>query len=139
MATINPYLNFDGKAEEAFTFYQSILGGELFIQKMREAPGTEQLPEEEKNLVMHAALPIGNNVLMASDCLKSQGHVLHVGNNNYISLSPDSRQEADRVFNALVKGGTVEMPLQDMFWGDYFGSLKDRFGVQWMINYNNKQ
>lgn len=139
MATINPYLNFEGKAEEAFTFYQSILGGELFIQKMSDAPGTEQLPEEEKHYVMHASLPIGNNVLMASDCLKSQGHVLQVGNNNYISLSPDSREEADRIFQALAEGGTVEMPLDDMFWGDYFGSLKDKFGVQWMINYNNNQ
>jgi PhnB protein len=135
---LNPYLNFDGNAEEAFRLYQSVFGGELFIQKMSAAPGTENLPEEEKNMVMHVSLPIGDGqFLMASDCLKSQGHVLQKGNNNYISLSPDSREEADRIFNALSGGGTVEMPMDDMFWGDYFGSFKDRYGVCWMINFNN--
>ncbi|PST81680.1 VOC family protein [Pedobacter yulinensis] len=137
MATINPYLNFNGKAEEAFKYYQSILGGELFIQKMKGAPGTETLSAAEQERVMHVALPVGNNVLMASDCLESMGHRATEGNNYYISLSPDSRDEADRIFQALAEGGTIEMPLEDMFWGDYFGSLKDRFGIQWMINYKN--
>ncbi len=136
---LNPYLNFNGNAEEAFRFYQTVFGGELFIQKMSEAPGTENLPEKEKNLAMHVALPIGNGqFLMASDCLESQGHVLNQGNNNYISLSPDSREEARRIFDALSAGGTIEMPLDDMFWGDYFGSFKDKYGVCWMINYANK-
>ena len=136
---LNPYLNFDGKAEEAFRLYQSVFGGELFIQKMGAAPGTENMSEEEKNLVMHVSLPIGGGqFLMASDCVTSQGHVLQVGNNNYISLSPDSREEADRIFNALSEGGTVEMPMEDMFWGDYFGSFKDKYGVCWMINFDNK-
>ena len=136
---LNPYLNFDGNAEEAFRFYQTVFGGELFVQKMSQAPGTENLPEEEKNRSMHVALPIGNNqFLMASDCLPSQGHVLNQGNNNYISVTPDSREEADRIFNGLSAGGTVEMPMEDMFWGDYFGSFTDKYGVCWMINFNDK-
>lgn len=134
---LNPYLNFDGNAEEAFKFYQSVFGGELFIQKMGEAPGTENLPENEKNLAMHVSIPIGDGqFLMASDCLKSAGHELNVGNNNYISVTPDSREEADRIFNGLSVDGKIEMPLEDMFWGDYFGSFEDKFGVRWMINYS---
>ena len=136
--TLNPYLNFDGNAEEAFCFYQTVFGGELFIQKMSDAPGTENLPEEEKNRTMHVGLPIGNGqFLMASDCLPSQGHVLKQGNNNYISITPDSREEADRIFNELSVGGIIEMPMADMFWGDYFGSFVDKFGVCWMINFSN--
>lgn len=137
---LNPYLNFDGNAEEAFKFYQSVFGGELFIQKMGEAPGTENLPENEKNLAMHVSIPIGDGqFLMASDCLKSAGHELNVGNNNYISVTPDSREEADRIFNGLSVDGKIEMPLEDMFWGDYFGSFEDKFGVRWMINYSTEK
>ena len=88
-------------------------------------------------MLLHVSLPIGNGqTLMASDCLKSQGHHLIIGNNNYISISPDSREEASRLFNELSEGGIVEMPMEDMFWGDYFGSFKDKFGVAWMINFN---
>ncbi len=137
---VNPYLNFEGKAEEAFKFYQTVFGGELFLQKMSDAPGTENFTEEEKNYAMHVSLPIGDGqFLMASDCVASAGHVLHVGNNNYISISPDSREEAKRIFDGLSDGGTIEMPMEDMFWGDYFGSFKDKYGVYWMINFNNKQ
>lgn len=133
---LNPYLNFDGNAEEAFRFYQSVFGGELFLQRMSDTPEAENLPENERNLVMHVALPIGKGqYLMASDCLASAGHVLHVGNNNYISITPDSREEADRLFQGLSAGGEIEMPMEDMFWGDYFGSFKDRYGVCWMINF----
>ncbi|RYE26241.1 MAG: VOC family protein [Sphingobacteriaceae bacterium] len=136
---INPYLNFDGEAEEAFKFYQSVFGGELAIRRMSSAPGLEHLPEEEKNLVLHISLPIGNGqFLLASDIVKSMGHVLHAGNSNYICISPDSRDEATRIFTSLSESGTVEMPLEDMFWGDYFGSFKDKYGVYWMINFNNK-
>jgi PhnB protein len=138
MVTINPYLNFNGTAEEAFRFYQSIFGGEIFLLKMSEAPGTEGLSEADKNLAMHVSLPIGGNVLMGSDCVESMGHTLIPGNYAYLSLTPDSRDEATRLFNALAEGGTVEMPLADMFWGDYFGSLIDKFGIRWMINYANK-
>ena len=136
--TLSPYLNFDGNAEEAFRFYQSVFGGELFFQKMGQAPGMEHLSESEKNRTMHASLPMSNGqFLMASDCLPSQGHVLRQGNNNYISITPDSREEADRLFKGLSAGGTVEMPMEDMFWGDYFGSFVDKFGVCWMINFCN--
>lgn len=136
---LNPYLNFDGNAEEAFRFYQTVFGGELFVQKMDSVPGME-IPENEKNRAMHVALPIGNDQhLMASDCLPSQGHVLNVGNNNYISITPDSREEADRIFNGLSAGGKIEMPMEDMFWGDYFGSFTDKFGVCWMINFPTQQ
>ena len=136
---INPYLNFDRKAEEAFKFYQSVFGGELIIHKMNNALGAENVSEEEKNLVMHVSLPIGDGqFLMASDTFESMGYILTVGNNNYISVSPDSRDEATRIFNGLSEGGTIEMSLADMFWGDYFGSFKDKYGVCWMINFNSK-
>ena len=136
---INPYLNFNGNAEEAFRFYQNVFGGELFMQRMGEAPGTESLSDDEKKLIMHISLPIGDGqFLMASDCVTSMGHVLHIGNNNYISIAPDSREEAKRIFDGLSAGGTIEMPLDDMFWGDYFGSFKDKYGVCWMINYSDK-
>lgn len=138
--TLNPYLNFDGNAEEAFRFYQTVFGGELFVQKMSQAPETENLPEDEKNRAMHVALPIGKTqYLMASDCLPSAGHVLNMGNNNYISVTPSSRDEADRLFNGLSAGGKIEMPMDDMFWGDYFGSFVDKFGVCWMINFSEQK
>lgn len=100
---------------------------------MNETPGME-IPEEAKNRVMHVALPVGNDLLMGSDIFPGQPFVQ--GNNNYISIFPESREEADRLFGALSEGGEVEMPMADQFWGDYFGSLKDRFGICWMINYN---
>lgn len=137
---LNPYLNFYGNAEEALRFYQSVLGGELRLMKMSEGPGAEQLSEAERNMTMHVSIPIGDGqYLMASDCLESQGQHLTIGNNNYIALSPDSREEADRIFNGLSAGGETEMPMADMFWGDYFGSFKDKFGVCWMIIYETAQ
>src|SRR5690606_16998230 len=115
---INPYLNFDGNAEEAFRFYQSVFGGELFIQRMSDTPHGDSLSDHEKDYAMHVAIPIGNGQhLMASDCLDSRGEVLNKGNNNYISVAPDSREEADRLFDGLSAGGEVEMPMEDMFWG----------------------
>lgn len=137
MAQMNPYLNFDGKAEEAFNFYKSVFGGEfLAIHRMSDAPGTENLPDNEKNRLMHISLPVGKDVvLMASDTLPSAGHVLNEGNNVHLSLHPESREEADRLFAGLSAGGQVEMPLQDTFWGAYYGNFTDRFGIHWMINY----
>lgn len=137
MAKMNPYLNFDGKTEEAFNFYKSVFGGEFLggIYRMGDAPGME-LTEEEKNRVMHIALPINEHTtLMASDTVCSAGHVLKEGNSVQISLHPDSREEADQLFNGLSAGGNVEMPMEDTFWGAYFGSFQDKFGVHWMINY----
>lgn len=137
MAKMNPYLNFDGKAEEAFTFYKSVFGGEFLgdIYRMDGAPGSENLPENERSRVMHIALPIdGHTTLMASDILPSAGHKLTEGNNVQLSLHPESREEADRLFNALSAGGQVEMPMEDTFWGAYFGSFTDKYGIKWMIN-----
>lgn len=138
MAKMNPYLNFDGKTEEAFNFYKSVFGTEFEgpIHRMGDAPGCENLPAEEKNRVMHVSLPIGGgDTLMASDTVPSMGHKLTMGNNNYVSLHPSSKEEADKLFNGLSAGGKIEMPLEDTFWGAYFGSFEDRFGVHWMINY----
>ena len=139
MNTFHPYLNFDGQAEEAFNFYKSIFGGEfIFLKKIGDAPGAEQFPEEEHNRVMHVALPINEHtILMASDCVPSAGQALNLGNNMYINIAAESRKEADRLFNGLSAGGTIEMPMEDQFWGDYFGSFKDKFGIQWMINFGS--
>jgi PhnB protein len=105
--------------------------------KMKDAPGTENLTESEKNRTMHVSLPIGkDNLLMGSDILPSMGHKLTKGNNNYISLHPESKAEADRLFNGLSEGGVIEMAMADQFWGDYFGSFIDKFGICWMINFN---
>ena len=139
MAKMNPYLNFDGTAEEAFNFYKSVFGTEFMgpIHRMGEAPGMENLTDDEKKRVMHVSLPIGGgDVLMASDIVCSMGQSLTMGNNNYISLHPQSKEEADKLFNGLSEGGTVEMPLQDTFWGAYYGSFKDKFGVHWMVNFD---
>lgn len=113
MAKMNPYLNFDGKAEEAFNFYKSVFGGEFSaVHRMTEAPESSQLPENEKNGIMHIALPINEHTtLMASDILPSCGHILNAGNNVQISLHPVSREETEHLFNGLSAGGTVEMPL----------------------------
>lgn len=137
MPKINPYLNFDGNAEEAFIFYKSVFGGEFQgVHKMEGAPSTENLPENERNRIMHISLPIGNgDLLMASDIMPSMGHTLNLGNNNYVSVFTDSREQADHFFNGLSAGGTIEMPLEDAFWGDYFGAFEDKYGVRWMINY----
>ena len=142
MATVSTYLNFPGNTEEAFTFYKSVFGNEFAgngIMRMGDVPPQEGQPapgEAEKELVLHVALPIlGEHLLMGTDVPASMGTVTP-GNNVSICLGPDSREEADRLFAALAEGGTVEMPLADQFWGDYFGSLVDRFGVQWMINYS---
>jgi PhnB protein len=140
MAQVSTYLNFAGKTEEAFVFYRGAFGTEFKgpIMRMGEAPsapGDPPLSPAEKNLVMHVELPItGGHVLMGTDTLASRGHTLTVGSNVNIMLQPDTRAEANRLFDALASGGNVTMPLQEMFWGDYFGSLTDRFGVQWMVN-----
>ncbi|MBJ7881908.1 VOC family protein [Gelidibacter salicanalis] len=140
---VNPYLNFDGNAEEAFNFYRSVFGGEFIANmKMGDAPDTEKLPKEEQKRIMHISLPIGEDtILMASDIVPSMGHTLNKGNNMYVSLHPENREEADRLFNGLSTGGNIEMPIEDQFWGDYFGSFTDKFGMKWMVNYNeqNKQ
>ena len=141
MNGVNPYLNFDGNAEEAFQFYRSVFGGEIVVVlRMRDMgggpPGT---PESELDRVAHIALPFGkDNMLMASDILPSMGHKLTVGNNFYINLAPESGAEAERLFKALSAGGKVEMALQTTPWAEKYAAFADRFGVQWMVNYTGK-
>lgn len=137
---IYPYLNFDGKAEEAMLFYQSILGGQFEgpIGYFGEIPGME-LPEDEKTRVMHASLRINDQVkIMASDTSPSMGHRWIKGNHNYISINADSKEEGERVFKGLSEGGKMEMEFQKTFWGAYFGSFEDKFGIGWMVNYDLK-
>jgi PhnB protein len=141
MASINPYLNFPGNTEEAFNFYKSVFGGEfLALQRFKDTPHSGDVPEVDKDKIMHVSLPIGKgDLLMGTDALESFGQKLTVGNNMHIAIQPESREEAERLFNGLSAGGIVEMPLQDVFWGAYFGSLRDKFGIHWMINYDNKE
>lgn len=141
MATINPYLFFNGNAEEAFNFYRSVFGGEFTtIQRFKDTPEADKAPAGEQDKIMHIALPIGNgNILMGNDVLKSMGYSVTTGNNFYISISAESEGETDKLFNGLSKGGKVTMPLEKTFWGAYFGMLTDKFGIQWMVNYDINQ
>lgn len=136
MTTVNPYLNFNGNTEEAFNFYKSVFGGDFqAVMRFKDNPGCGDIAEADKEKIMHIALPIGNaTTLMATDSLESQGQKVTFGTNLYICLSPETREETERLFNGLSAGGKVEVPLQDMFWGDYFGCCSDKFGVQWMFN-----
>ncbi len=133
---INPYLNFNGNAEEAFNFYKSVFGGEFTaVMRFSDVPNEEhQVSDEEANKIMHISLPVGDAILMASDISESQGMKLVEGNNNYICLSPEDVAEGKRLFEKLSESGTVEMPYEKMFWGSYFASFKDKFGVCWMID-----
>lgn len=140
MASVSTYLNFARSTEEAFNFYKSVFGGEFVggISRFRDIPPSDEmppLPEEDQNLVMHVVLPIvGGHRLMGTDAPESMGFKVNAGNNVYINLEPDTRDETKRLFDALSSGGTIEQELQDMFWGDYYGSCKDKYGVQWMFN-----
>jgi PhnB protein len=137
MPVLNPYLNFKGKTEEAFNFYRSVFGGEFSsLVRFKDTPECSRVPENEQNMLMHIALPIGKgNTLMATDALESMGHKLTMGDNMSLSVHADSKEEADRLFNGLSEGGKVEVPMAKMFWGDYFGMFKDKFDVQWMITF----
>ncbi|MCX6352829.1 MAG: VOC family protein [Bacteroidetes bacterium] len=139
MASINPYLNFLGNTEDAFNFYKSVFGGEFAVlQRFSDTPeGPANLPAEDANKIMHVALPIGKGyVLMGTDALESAGHIVTVGNNINLSIAAESKEEADKIYNGLSAGGEIEMPLQDTFWGAYFGMFSDKFGVRWMVNYD---
>lgn len=141
MAKINPYLHFTGNAEEVFNFYRSVFGGEfatlMRYQDMPGEEGCENLSDEDKGKIMHVSLPIGDgHVLMGSDGVGEYADDAVFGNNFSLSFSPDGIEEADRVFNGLSEGGTVVMPIADTFWGSYFGMCKDKFGVNWMVNYD---
>lgn len=146
MARVSTYLNFPNNTEEAFTFYKSVFGGEFGrngIARFGDIPATEGMPpiaEIDKNLIMHIELSItGGHVLMGTDAPESMGFKVNYGNNVHINLEPDTRAETKRLFDTLSAGGTVTMELQDAFWGSYFGSCTDKYGVQWMVNCNEKQ
>ncbi len=139
MPTLNPYVCFDGATEEAFNFYKSVFGGEFaMVMKYKDVPSDVPKNEADDNRIMHIALKVGDNVLMGSD---SPGHAkMNYGNNFNISVSVESKEEADRVFNGLAAGAKhIMMPMADAFWGSYFGMFTDKYGVQWMISYDKQR
>ncbi len=146
MTRVSTYLNFPRNTEEAFKFYQSVFGGEFArggIARFRDIPPSDDAPpiaEEDKDLVMHIELPIaGGHVLMGTDAPESMGFTVNKGNNVHINIEPDSKAETIRLFNALADEGNITMPLQDMFWGAYFGSCTDKFGIHWMFSHKESK
>ena len=136
MALINPYINFNGNAEEAFNFYKSVFGGEFaIIMRFGDMPNSD-ISESERNKIMHIALPIGQNILMANDVPEFMGRVNENENRSKISISAESREEADRLFIGLSAGGNVEMPISDSPWGSYFGMFRDKYGIEWMVDFD---
>jgi PhnB protein len=145
MARVSTYLNFSRNTEEVFIFYKSVFGGEFEgkgIQRFKDIPhavGMPPIADNDKNLVMHVELRIcGDHHLIGTDAPESMGFKVNFGNNVHISLEPDSKTETIRLFKALSDGGKVTMELQDMFWGDFYGSCTDKFGIQWMFNFPGK-
>ena len=141
MATTNIYLTFEGNCKEAFDFYKSVFGGDFpHVGKFGDIPTKDGKPisEQEKEKIMHISLPISKEtMLMGSDAGADWGKGLTIGNNFSIAINADSREEADKLFNGLSEGGSITMPLQEMFWGAYFGMLVDKFNINWMINYDD--
>ena len=142
MAQVGTYLNFSRNTEEAFNFYKSVFGGEYSrggIARFKDIPPTEGMPpiaEDDKNLVMHIELPIlGGHLLMGTDAPESMGFKVNQGNHVHINLEPDTKEDTKRLFDKLSAGGVVTQELQNMFWGSYYGSCTDKFGVQWMFNF----
>lgn len=144
MALINPHINFNGNAEEAFTFYKSVFGGEFAkIMRFKDLASPEfPVSEQEANKIMHIALPIGKNVLMANDVPAHMGLTNENENRSKISISAESKAEAEKLFNGLSAGGQIEMPMEESPWGSYFGMFRDKYGIEWMVdfdpNYNGK-
>ena len=141
MATVNPYLTFNGTCEAAFTFYKSVFGGEIpFMGKFKDMPpqeGCPELSEADKEKIMHTSLLISKeSVLMGSDSSESSGHKIIPGNNFALSINAGSREEADKLFSGLSAGGQITMPMNKAFWGAYFGMFTDKFGIQWMVNFD---
>ena len=139
MARVSTYLNFPGTTEAAFRFYKSVFGAEFNgpVSRFGDIPPSDEMPpmpEDVRNLVMHVEMPIlGGHWLMGTDAPESMGFSLKPGNNMYINLEPDTRAETRRLFTALSEGGIIEQELQEMFWGGYYASFKDRFGTRWML------
>ena len=145
MASVSIYLNFQGNTKEAFEFYKSVFGTDysspfMYMRDVPASPDMPPLPENEKDAVMHVALPIlGGTQIMGTDMLESMGHHVKIGNNTTINLEPDSREETDRLYQLLSEGSTQSMPMQDQFWGAYWGVCLDKFGIRWMFNYMEKK
>ena len=138
MATLNPYLLFNGNAKEAFDFYKTVFGGEFpMVMRFKDAPPEHRGSEGEAEKIMHIALPVGQSVLMASDAPEAQK--VTVGSNFTVSITAESKEEADRMFNELASGGQAYMPMSTTFWGSYFGMLQDKFRVNWMVSYDQNQ
>jgi len=140
MATVNTYLTFNGNCEEAFNFYKSVFGSEFaYIGRFGEMPEGDgySVPESDKNKIMHVGLPIGNTILMGSDTGGDWAAKLIEGNNFSVSVNTESKEEADRIFNGLAAEGQITMPMENTFWGAYFGMLTDKFGIQWMVNFDH--
>jgi PhnB protein len=138
MALINPHINFNGNAEEAFNFYKSVFGGEFAIIMRFKDLSSPEFPVAEKDAdkIMHIALPVGNNILMANDVPESMGRTNENENRSKISISAESKEEADKLFNGLSEGGKIEMPIADSPWGSYFGMFRDKFGIEWMVDFD---
>ncbi len=141
MASINPHINFNGNAEEAFTFYKSVFGGEFTkIIRFKDLASTEfKIDEKEENKIMHITLPIGkNSMLMANDVPEFMGKTNENENRSKIVISAESKEEADKLFNGLSKDGNIEVPITDSPWGSYFGMFRDKYGIEWMVNFEAK-
>lgn len=136
MAIINPHINFNGNAEEAFGFYRSVFGGEFAkIIRFKDIANAEfPVPEKEENKIMHIALPIGkSNMLMANDVPESMGRTNERENRSKIVINTGSKEEADKLFNGLSAGGEIEGPIGDAPWGSYFGCFRDKYGIEWIV------
>ena len=140
MAQINPYINFNGNTEEAFNFYKSVFGGEFErIIRFKDMSNTEiPISENEANKIMHIALPIGKNVLMGSDVPEFMGKVNENENRSKIAVSAESKEAADKIFNGLSAGGNIEVPITDSPWGSYFGMFRDKYGIEWTVDFEQK-
>jgi PhnB protein len=138
MATINPYINFNGNAEEAFNFYKSVFGGEFGkITRFKDLASAEfPVAEHEANKIMRIVLPIGKNMLIANDVPESMGRVNENENRSKIAITAASKEEADNVFNGLSVGGTIEMPMADSPWGSYFAMFRDKYGIEWTVEFD---
>ena len=138
MASINPHINFNGNAEEAFNFYRSVFGGEFAkIMRFKDLASDDfKVAENEANKIMHIALPIGKNILMANDVPEILGRTNENENRSKIVISAESKEEADKLFNGLSAGGQIEMPISDSPWGSYFGMFRDKYGIEWMVDFD---
>ena len=138
MAQINPHINFNGNAEEAFTFYKSVFGGEFSkVIRFKDLASSEfKVAEKEENKIMHIALPIGKTMLMANDVPEIMGRTNENENRSKIVITAESKEEADKLFNGLSEGGNVEMPIMDSPWGSYFGMFRDKYGIEWIVEFD---